>query len=288
MVHSDECKEVAWFSGLGAKWSAKTDARKPSKDPWDVLSTSFDLADDLERGLGPGLASNFVDPPRESGAKGEQRFQVFTEKKSGVVVLATEAGETCLEAHSSKDGLGFDIFSVLKGDSPRAQEPLFILRSNPEQDEWTLSGRRCERCESRGKRQCGNRELCRMVHYKEEVGDGHAYCMDMELPAIREDGTPEVICDVCSDDAERLGHTILTTRRPRWNANQKTLALDFRGRCSVASAWNFQLEVEGKPQSGTSRMLFGKVDDHKYVLDFQSPLGTVQAFAAALTAKHWK
>lgn len=295
MVHSEESKEVAWFAGLGAKWSPKTETQKAFRDAWDALSVdavrqgqSFDFADDLERGLGPGLASNFVDPPCESGAKGEQRFQVLIDPKSDSVTLATEAGDRCLVAHPIKDGHGFDIFAVRDGESPRAQEPLFILRSNSMKEQWTLFGLRCEQCEARGKRQCGNRELGRMMQYQEAAGDGNAYCMDIELPALKADGTPEVICDVCGDDDARLGHSVLTTRRPKWNPKQKTLTLDFRGRCSLASARNFQLEVEGKPEPGNSRLLFGKVSQDKYALDFQRPLGTVQAFASVLSAMHWK
>jgi len=55
----------------------------------------------------------------------------------------------------------------------------------------------------------------------------------------------------------------------------------------MASAKNFQLEVPDMP--GKNKLLFGKVGDNQFVLDYRSPLGAVQAFAAALTAAvHWK
>ncbi|CAE7633291.1 TULP9 [Symbiodinium pilosum] len=86
--------------------------------------------------------------------------------------------------------------------------------------------------------------------------------------------------------AEEVGGCVLTTRRPRWNPRQKTLTLDFHGRCSLASAKNFQLEAEG--DASRVVLLFGKVEKDRFVLDYGHPLGAVQAFAAALSASHWK
>jgi hypothetical protein len=64
----------------------------------------------------------------------------------------------------------------------------------------------------------------------------------------------------------------------------KALALDFRGRCTKASVKNFQLENE----DGDVVMLYGKIEDHLFVLDVKSPLSMVQAFAASLTSSQWK
>ncbi|OLP76392.1 Tubby-like F-box protein 2 [Symbiodinium microadriaticum] len=74
---------------------------------------------------------------------------------------------------------------------------------------------------------------------------------------------------------------VLSTRRPRWNPRQKTLTLDFQGRCSLASAKNFQLEAEG--DAGRVVLLFGKVEKDRFVLDHSHPLGTVQASARDLS-----
>lgn len=123
-----------------------------------------------------------------------------------------------------------------------------------------------------------------MSHYTEMVGDGNAFCMDVELPELRKDGQSHAVCSVCGKDD--VGGCVLSTRRPKWNSRQKTLTLDFRGRCSMASAKNFQLEAENDPSQVV--LLFGKVGANKFVLDYGHPLGTVQAFAAALTATHWK
>jgi len=296
MVHSSEdSNQAAWMMRLGPVKGLAAKAARPFKDAWDALDQlrlgqcqGFDFADVMEQGRGPGLVSSFVDPPQESGSKGEQRLQVVFDRKRGICTLTTEAGEKLLEAHSRKDVNGFDIFVARGKDNSKLQDPLFLLRGDTPKEKWTLRGTRCPRCELQGKLQCGNCDLARFLHYQEPSGDGHAFCMDLELPAHGEDGSPAVVCEVCSESSEKLGHTMLTTRRPKWNPRHKTLTLDFRGRVSMASAKNFQLEVLGQPEPGQSRLLFGKIAVDKYVLDFQRPLGTVHAFAAALSSLHWR
>lgn len=108
--------------------------------------------------------------------------------------------------------------------------------------------------------------------------------MDVEIPEVQEDGSSSIVCPVCSDPD--IGGCLLSTRRPKWNERKQSLTLDFRGRCSIASAKNFMLEAENNPSTIT--LLFGKISKSKFVLDYSYPLSMVQAFAAALTATHWK
>lgn len=272
-------RDLAWFQRLGAAWSPKSAAKEESEPR---VGFSFDFADVLEKGQGPGLTATFIDPPNKKA--GEQRLTVECVQNRDCFILSAASGETLLRAEGAKDGVGYDIFVVRDGDSPKAQEPAFELRCNGAKDQWSLTCVRCEQCEARGKRQCGSRELARMFHYQEAVGDGQAFCMDLELPEIKEDGTFDVICSVCNSG--EMGKTFLTTRRPKWNPRQKSLTLDFYGRCNLASAKNFQLEAEGEPDR--TKLLFGKVGASKYVLDYQEMLGTVQAFAATVSAMHWK
>lgn len=245
----------------------------------------FDLADLLEQGLGPGLTSNFVEPPDASEEK-DQRLIVECQPEKKSFMLTTEDGETLLVATAIADGSGFEIFSSSDGSPTKGGRPDFLLNSNQKQDQWTLLSVRCENCASKGRRKCGTRELAKLYHYCETVGDGNAFCMDVELPESPEDNSPGVVCSSCADpSAEVRGH-IVTSRRPKWNARQKTLTMDFRGRCTMASAKNFILEDEDKKQQLT--LLFGKVGANKFVLDYRHPLGMVQAFSAALSAMHWK
>eukprot|EP00930_Biecheleria_cincta_P079704 TRINITY_DN6760_c1_g3_i1.p1 TRINITY_DN6760_c1_g3~~TRINITY_DN6760_c1_g3_i1.p1 ORF type:complete len:295 (-),score=63.75 TRINITY_DN6760_c1_g3_i1:44-928(-) len=245
----------------------------------------FEFAEVLEQGMGPGLTSTFIDPPSAKEEK-DHRLHVRVEMERQSYVLTTESGDSLLLATSQADGLGFDIFVASDGHPRKALGPSFVLKGNASKDQWSLTSVRCEQCESRGTRLCGTRELARMSHYCETVGDGNAFCMDVELPEMREDGSCNVVCTVCSDPDEHIGGTVLTTRRPKWNIRQKTLTLDFRGRCSMASAKNFQLEAENNRSKVT--LLFGKIAPSQFVMDYCHPLGMVQAFATALTATHWK
>jgi len=197
--------------------------------------------------------------------------------------------------------------------------PAFCLKAKKRSlNDWTLHSTRCEQCATRGRRNYGQRELARMRHYSEEVGVGKALCMDLCVPApfYSEQGGSAIWCPVCSGPApapqrsnsvcsglsldrrssvcsgfsqDDASSATLTSRRPRWNTKLGTLTLDFRGRVRVASSKNFQLEVPGGDRdSNNVKLLFGKVVDNQFVLDFKRPLGVVQAFAAALTTVHWK
>jgi len=115
--------------------------------------------------------------------------------------------------------------------------------------------------------------------------------VEVDLPALREDGTPEVWCPRSSQGRNKVR---LESRKPTWSSRIKNLTLDFYGRCTRASPKNFQLQVEGTQQNFKGKklpepeMLFGKIDDDAFVLDYKHPLGMAQAFAIALTTKDWK
>lgn len=283
MVHSTEGpKDLTWFGQLGfrakeRKGSASPEGRSPS--------SGFEFAEMLEQGLGPGTSSSFVDPASKR-ALTEQRLFVVVDPVKNKFTLTDGDKRPLLDAYATRDGPGFDIFVVRSGEVTPEATPTFELRGNSSKDQWTLCSVRCEQCEARGKRQCGVRSLARMTQYIEPVGDGHAFCMDVELPESYKDGKCEVICSVCGDPDAEIGKTLMTTRRPRWNARQKSLTLDFKGRCAMASAKNFQLEAASEP--GKTRLLFGKATASSFVLDYQHPLGAVQAFSTALTTAHWK
>jgi len=253
----------------------------------------FDFADMMEQGLAPGITLGYIEPPVDPTI--EQRLRVHRPlTKPDTWVLATENGETlmlaCPRTDSEQPGTCYDFFIARDGEPPLALGPAFRLESNAAKDEWTLCSVRCEQCESRGKRKCGVRELARMTHYTEEVGESEAFCMDVRIPELYEDGSSVVLCPVCCDGhAESSVMTALTSRRPRWNPKNKNLALDFRGRVTMASAKNFQLEVPSYQSNVRCvKLLFGKVGAQSFVLDYSYPLGTVQAFAAAVSTSHWK
>mmetsp|Transcript_46457 Transcript_46457/g.86858 ORF Transcript_46457/g.86858 Transcript_46457/m.86858 type:complete len:280 (-) Transcript_46457:166-1005(-) len=277
-VMEHHLQDYVWWRGASKEKLGKLglqDVPKPG--------LGFELADILEQGMGPGLTSSFIEPFGAFGSPDakDQRLTVLCEDRQ---YSLGKDGRTLLIAKALDGNLGFDIFIPNEEGLQSGLGPAFLLRSSQKLDSWLLTSSRCEQCEARGSRQCGTRELCRMSHYSERVGEGNAFCMDVELPELTEEGRSSVVCSVCT--REEIGGCVLSTRRPRWNPRQKTLTLDFHGRCNMASAKNFQLEAENDSSKVT--LLYGKVEANKFVLDYSHPLGMVQAFAAALSASHWK
>jgi len=248
--------------------------------------SAFEYADLMEQGLSGGLASSFISAPDKDA---EVRLCVKRSPDRKEFLLTTEDGANLLLARLNENGEGFSIFVTADGEPPRALGPAFTLTSNSAKDRWTLQANICDQCESRGRRVCGSRELLYISHYTEETGhgsQGQTLCMDVELPAISQAGTTDIWCPTCKRQDAEQECLELTTRRPKWNARRKTLSLDFFGRCSLASARNFQLAVVDKPEK--VRLLFGKVGTDQYVLDFQRPLSTIQAFGAAVSTSVWR
>ena len=80
----------------------------------------------------------------------------------------------------------------------------------------------------------------------------------------------------------------LESKRPRWNARAETFELPFNGRANFASARNFQLVVCGNSAHARQTvLLYGKLDDDEFALDFAHPLSMLQALAIVLTTSGW-
>eukprot|EP00929_Paragymnodinium_shiwhaense_P115718 TRINITY_DN84769_c0_g1_i1.p1 TRINITY_DN84769_c0_g1~~TRINITY_DN84769_c0_g1_i1.p1 ORF type:complete len:309 (-),score=86.23 TRINITY_DN84769_c0_g1_i1:66-992(-) len=272
---------------------AEKENQAPEERSWEAPKDlrqwkAFDFAEIMEEGISPGLSSEHIQLPERHL---EVRLCVQRLPDRMTYMLSTKKHKTLLLAKVDNNigpRGGLAIYVARDGDSPAALGPAFHLETAKSNDkQWILKSVRCEECEAMGKRDCGVRELARITHYTEVIGEGHAFCMDVEVPMVYEDGDVDVWCSCCGVTSRQERHTLLTSRRPKWNPRRKSLTLDFRGRCSVASAKNFQLEVKGRP--GKSTLLFGKVSKDDFVLDYAQPLGEVQAFAAALTsALNWK
>mmetsp|Transcript_14865 Transcript_14865/g.32093 ORF Transcript_14865/g.32093 Transcript_14865/m.32093 type:complete len:293 (-) Transcript_14865:170-1048(-) len=283
-------KDAAWFSKIGTAVKETVQGKEPTPPAFELLGTvpfdpfhsrGFDAAELLEEGGSPGLALLHITPAPE-GDKKEQQLVVERNPAKGSYWLQDASEKKMLYAKVSTDGLKFDIH--VGGDE--SDSPSFVLlATNSSKRDWDLHSLRCEECQVRGRRRCGKRALFRLSHYVESVGEGQAFCMDVDLPCPAEDGRRQVLCDSCGETTDAWSLE-LTARRPKWNAKHRSLTLDFHGRCSLASAKNFQLEDANKP--GRHLFLFGKIGENKFTLDYMHPLGAVQAFAIALTASHWK
>lgn len=238
----------------------------------------FDLADAMEQGLSRALVSSYTEP-----STAERRMIVQRSQDRREYMLMSEGGDDILLARATDTvARSFDIYIPSGVDPPCALGPAFKVSETA--GRWTMQSFRCDRCESLGKRQCSSPEIFHVRHYKEEVGDGHALCMDVSLP---EDHSCGGWCKVCGDPS--LSKREMTSRRPTWNRKIKSLCLDFHGRCSMASSKNIMLDPAGEVGVGaTFKLLLGKTGDDTFALHFQEPFGMAQAFGIALSAMHFK
>jgi len=232
----------------------------------------------MEQGLSRALVSSYT----ESSAS-ERRMLVHRSQDRREYMLMNEHGDEILLARATDTAArNFDIYIPSGGDLPCALGPAFTVFETAGQ--WMMRSLRCDRCESLGRRQCSTPQIFSVCHYKEEVGDGHALCMDVSLPEGHSCGG---WCKVCGDPSS--ARVEMTSRRPTWNRKIKSLCLDFHGRCSMASSKNIMLDPSGNAGVGeTFKLLLGKTGDDMFALHFQEPFGTAQAFGIALSAMHFK
>lgn len=90
---------------------------------------------------------------------------------------------------------------------------------------------------------------------------------------------PEAVRDGGSKDV------FLVNMLPAWDKSAKRYTMKFFGRAAVSSVKNFKL-VEDNLREGEERphkLLFGKVEDDVFSLDFRAPFTPLQAMAYALT-----
>ena len=79
---------------------------------------------------------------------------------------------------------------------------------------------------------------------------------------------------------------ILESRKPKWNARTETYELPFGGRANWASARNFQL-VDRDGAADRAVLLYGKMEEDEFALDFAHPLSMLHALAIVLTTWGW-
>jgi len=252
---------------------------------------AFELADVMELGIAREVTTSFITPPPLDAPTG--RCLVEQSSNCCEFVLSSEAGEPLLVARTRPESSHIEIY-IPAGVA--AVGPAFTMTAEgKKRDKWTLTSNRCECCEylplarAGCSTACRRRELMHIQHTKEDMGPGSGMTMEVAVPELRPDGTPAVWCARSSSPCNSVR---LESRRPRWSPRLKSLTLDFFGRCSKASPKNFQLQLLGADQTCASQetvqLLFGKIQDNLFVLDYRQPLGMVQAFAAALSTKDWK
>ena len=79
---------------------------------------------------------------------------------------------------------------------------------------------------------------------------------------------------------------VLESRRPKWNPRTETYELPFSGRANWASARNFQL-VDRDGAADRAVLLYGKLEEDEFALDFSQPLSMLHALSIVLTTWGW-
>jgi len=235
--------------------------------------------DAMEQGFVRALARDEVKPQTE----GTTRKMIVERSEDRLCyVLLNEDLEKILEAQITPEGT--HVFAAGGDGKFTVGMPAFTLNHDKDKKNWTIGSSYCEKCAYRNPfNSCqnkGGQTLGFIRHGRQEIGEGVAMCMDVDIPQMGADGKSDVWCALCQGSEE---HRIeLSSLRPRWNDKLKSLCMDFKGRVEAASAKNFQLCLDDK-----TVLVYGKKANGTFALEFEHPLSTAQAFTIALSTMYW-
>jgi hypothetical protein len=260
-------KAASFFSIVGG----------PSKEEkFDVDAT--DAIDAMEQGFVGALALDKVKPE----ADGQKRKMIVDRSEDRLCYVLYEDRKRVLEARVTDQGV--HVYASGSEGKISLDVPAFTLNHDSAQRNWTIGSSFCAKCAYRNPfnscKDKGGQKLGFIRHGKEEIGEGKAMCMDVDIPQIGADGQSDIWCALCdgSDDAR----IELSSLRPKWNEKLQSLCMDFKGRVEAASAKNFQLCLDDKPV-----LVYGKKNNGTFALEFEHPLSTAQAFTIALSTMYW-
>jgi len=260
---------ASWFSILGGD-------SKVAKVDVDAM----DAMDAMERGFVQTFARQEVKPETAGASTRKMHVERSEDRKS--YVLYNENKEIVLQARTTAQGI--QVFPAGGDSKVLVETPAFTLTHDKDKLNWTVGSSFCEKCAYRNPvnscKNKGGQTLGFIRHGKEEIGEGVAMCMDVDIPQIGANGESHIWCPLCQDhDDSRIE---LSSVRPKWNEKLKSLSMDFKGRVEAASAKNFQLCLDDK-----TVLVYGKKADGTFCLEFEHPLSTAQAFTIALSTMYW-
>jgi hypothetical protein len=240
---------------------------------------AMDTIDAMERGVVGSLALDRVKPAVE----GKTRKMTVERSEDRLSYVLYEDLERVLEARVT-EGEGVHVYAAGSGSKTSAGVPAFTLTHDTEKKNWTVASRYCEKCAYRNPfiscQTKGGQKIGLIRHGMEEIGEGKAMCMDVDIPQIGANGHSDVWCALC--DGSDNSRIELSSLRPKWNEKLNSLCMDFKGRVEAASAKNFQLCLDEKPV-----LMYGKKSNGTFALEFEYPLSTAQAFTIALSTMYW-
>lgn len=277
-------EELSWFRQLAASVVGASAKKTNEPTAWKGTQQwrAFELADVMEQGLACEITSGLARRP-PPGAETRQLTICRSEDRLEHVLLAENSAPLMVARHRSQERC-IDFYVTSPGDPPRALGPAFKLFYDGSRKRWQLFTERCERCEYRSSAQGkpSKRQLFRAEQERREIGLGFSMHMEVEMPDEH-----DFWCEHCCGCSHNFAPgQKLVTRSPKWNDKLKSLTLDYRGRCSRASAKNFQVVCEDAPDDVL--LQFGKMGEDLFCLDVAHPFGTAQAFALALTSSFWQ
>ena len=80
-----------------------------------------------------------------------------------------------------------------------------------------------------------------------------------------------------SDDLVQMAN-----KMPIWSEEHMSYVANFHGRVTMASVKNFQIAPAKDPEYVV--LQFGRVDKHRFTMDYQYPMSAIQAFAICLSS----
>lgn len=256
----------------------------------ELTERAYEIAHDLESGVAREMTYDFQHPVRRSAKL--WKFKVTRSEDKLEYSMCSEAGDFLMYAKASVASRKIFIYTYDPTDIEQAslfdvQRPAFTLSWNDAQNDWRLTEENCFHCHYGPKcRSCtghGGREVARMRHFQQPIGEGIFKCMEIAAAPLRPDGCgPAMPPCVTGINVEPLR---LFTREPKWNEDVCCLVLDFKGRNVMSSSKNFQLMTPGQYDHVVCQ--YAKVGDNTFSLDFRHPMSVVQAFGISLSTLFW-
>lgn len=295
MVGQPESSSPSWFSRLSTPPAGH--GEKYYAEEAEDVERAFQLADTVEKGNAREIATDFMQPLRRSSKL--WRFNVVRSADKLQYRLFSADGDFLIYARINLEAsqVGFFLYNPGEGENTLydPSRPAFTMTHDKEKIEWRLISERCEHCTFLPRNvTCaahGKQEVACFRQSRTPVGDGTMNCMDACIPGLYSDGSRVLWCPMlrkgelgsaCEGDYEVQR---LVTKQPQWNSEVESLVLDFKGRNIMASAKNFQLALQQKPQHVI--LQFGKIGPSSFSLDLRYPMSVIQAFAASMTTVFW-
>jgi len=229
---------------------------------------------DVDRLLEPRTKAEGTLRCRVKRLREKQSLELYVEEGNVFVLSATRKGKEWI------------ISEQQQGAAPR--KPIARLRTGKER---TFS---CVRARHEGHATAP--ELLHVTHatqqLSDELPDLNVMRTAMPRPPLGVlDAQPGSLGELLARAVERRERapehvTVLESRKPKWNARTETYELPFGGRANWASARNFQLVERGEPPDRVV-LLYGKMEEDEFALDFAAPLSLLNAFAVVLTTWGW-